>query len=151
MGVVGKKATEVLYTEEAEAFAKDLLRLSKDSAARAEPSVGDQVETGLVNRDYIARRRAATRAFQDKVRALPEYDVAQSEVERENALANLMIEARERAGFTQAQVAEKMGIGQSAFSRMERGNTTLKNFLKCLNICGYALKLVPYERAAACL
>ena len=104
-----------------------------------------------MNKDYIARRRAATRAFQDKVRALPEYAAAQAEVEQENALANLMVEARERAGFTQAQVAEKMGIGQSAFSRMERGNTTLKNFLKCLNICGYALKLVPDQRAAACL
>lgn len=104
-----------------------------------------------MNEDYIAKRRAATKSFQDKVRALPEYAVAQAEVEQENALANLMVEARERAGFTQAQVAAKMGIGQSAFSRMERGNTTIKNFLRCLKICGYALKLVPDQRAAACL
>ena len=54
------------------------------------------------NEDYIAKRRAATKSFQDKVRALPEYAVAQAEVEQENALANLMVEARERAGFTQA-------------------------------------------------
>jgi len=104
-----------------------------------------------MNKDYIVKRRAATRTFQAKVRAMPEFAAVKAEVEQENALANLMIEARERAGFTQAQVAAKMGIGQSAFSRMERGNTTIKNFMKCLQICGYALKLVPDSRVAACL
>lgn len=105
----------------------------------------------MTKKEYIANRRAATKRLNAEIRAMPEFAAAVAEVEQENQIANLMAEARERAGFTQAQVAAKMGIGQSAFSRMERGNTTIKNFMRCLNICGYALKLVPNPRVAACL
>ena len=104
-----------------------------------------------MTKDYIAKRRAATKRLKTEIRSMPEFVEAVAEVEQENQIANLMAEARERAGFTQAQVAAKMGIGQSALSRMERGNVTIKNFMRCLNVCGYALKLIPNPRVAACL
>jgi len=36
-----------------------------------------------------------------------------------------------------------MGISQSSFSRMERGNVTIKNFMRRLDICGFNLVLTP--------
>jgi len=106
-----------------------------------------------MNKSYIEARRRASAKFTAEVKTMPEYGKIAAEAEEENIVANLMAMAREKAGLTQAQVAKEMGIGQSAFSRMERGNATIKNFLRCLKICGYALKLVPDNdrRVAACL
>jgi len=106
-----------------------------------------------MNKSYFEERRKASAKFQAEVKSMPEYGKIAAETEEENIVANLMVTAREKAGLTQAQVAREMGIGQSAFSRMERGNATTKNFLRCLKICGYALKLVPDKggRVAACL
>lgn len=58
-----------------------------------------------------------------------EYDA----LEDEFTLASAMIEARQRAGLTQDQLAEKMETSQSAIARMESGRvipsgTTLKRF-----------------------
>ena len=105
-----------------------------------------------MNKSYIEARRRATRKFNDEVRSMDEYDKIASETEEENLVANLMVAAREKARLTQAQVAKEMGIGQSACSRMERGNATIKNFIRCLRICGYTLKIVPDKRGrvAAC-
>lgn len=99
-------------------------------------------------KNYLEARRRATSRFTSDVRKLPEFSRAAEEMDEANMVANLMFEARQKAGLTQAEVAREMGIGQSAFSRMERGNATMKNFLKCLRICGYTLKLVP-DRSVA--
>jgi transcriptional regulator with XRE-family HTH domain len=42
----------------------------------------------------------------------------------EFALASQLIEARARAGLTQAEVAEKMGTSQSTIARLESGTAT---------------------------
>lgn len=56
-------------------------------------------------------------------------------LEDEFALASQLIEARSRAGLTQAEVAEKMGTSQSTVARLESGGakpslSTLKRFAK---------------------
>ena len=55
----------------------------------------------------------------------------------------MLYEARRLANKTQEDVAREMGISQSSFSRMERGNVTIKNFMRCLDICGFNLVLTP--------
>lgn len=68
---------------------------------------------------------------------------AAEEVDCENSIANMLYEARRLANKTQEDVAREMGISQSSFSRMERGNVTIKNFMRCLDICGFNLVLTP--------
>jgi transcriptional regulator with XRE-family HTH domain len=56
-------------------------------------------------------------------------------LEDEFALASQLIEARSRAGLTQAEVAERMGTSQSAVACLESGGpkpslSTLKRFAK---------------------
>jgi transcriptional regulator with XRE-family HTH domain len=60
-----------------------------------------------------------------------EYDA----LEEEFALADAMLKARERAGLTQEQLAERMQTSQSAVARMESGRvlpsgSTLKRFAR---------------------
>jgi transcriptional regulator with XRE-family HTH domain len=60
-----------------------------------------------------------------------EYDA----LEEEFTLANAMLKARERAGLTQEQLAERMQTSQSAVARMESGRvlpsgSTLKRFAR---------------------
>jgi len=45
-------------------------------------------------------------------------------LEDEFALASQLIEARSRAGLTQAEVAERMGTSQSTVARLESGTAT---------------------------
>ena len=54
-------------------------------------------------------------------------------LEEEFSLASQLIEARARAGLTQAEVAERMGTSQSTVARLESGGakpslSTLKRF-----------------------
>jgi Predicted transcription factor, homolog of eukaryotic MBF1 len=57
----------------------------------------------------------------DEWRKDPEYVAAYDALEDEFALAAQVIEARARAGLTQAELAERMGTSQSAVARLESG------------------------------
>lgn len=64
-----------------------------------------------------------------------EYRGAYESLEEEFALASAMIEARKRAGLTQAELAKEMDTSQTAIARMESGRTlpsgtTLKRFAR---------------------
>jgi ribosome-binding protein aMBF1 (putative translation factor) len=52
----------------------------------------------------------------------PEFRREYEALEPAYQLARALIEARSRAGLTQAQVAERMGTTQSVVSRMESGH-----------------------------
>ena len=58
-----------------------------------------------------------------KKKMLADYEVsrAYAELEEEFELAHELIAARVRAGFTQAQLARRMGTTQSAIARLESG------------------------------
>jgi transcriptional regulator with XRE-family HTH domain len=71
----------------------------------------------------VARRWMKEPGFKESYDALDE----------EFSLASQFIEARTRAGLTQAQVADRMGTSQSAIARLESGTakpslSTLKRF-----------------------
>lgn len=51
------------------------------------------------------------------------FQVAYAALDEEFALASQVIEARARAGLTQAQLAERMGTSQSAVARLESGKS----------------------------
>ena len=51
----------------------------------------------------------------------PEYQAAYQELEREFALARLLIETRAKAGLTQTQLAMRMKTTQSVVARLESG------------------------------
>lgn len=54
----------------------------------------------------------------------PSYREAYDALEEEFALAAAIVEARGRAGLTQAEVAQRMHTTQSNIARMEAGRTT---------------------------
>jgi ribosome-binding protein aMBF1 (putative translation factor) len=60
------------------------------------------------------RKRAQRAAFEKALEALKPEQVLRAE----------MVEARVRAGFTQAQLAQHMGTTQSAIARLEAGRSS---------------------------
>jgi transcriptional regulator with XRE-family HTH domain len=63
----------------------------------------------------------------------PDFKAGYDALEDEFSLASQLIEARTRAGLTQAEVAERMGTSQSTIARLESGGakpslSTLRRF-----------------------
>jgi len=63
----------------------------------------------------------------------PGFKAGYDALDEEFALASQLIDARSRAGLTQAEVAEKMGTSQSTVARLESGTampslSTLRRF-----------------------
>ena len=69
-----------------------------------------------------------------------EYDALEDEFKAIEAL----IDARAAAGLTQAQLAQKMGVKQSAVARIESGvlNVRYKTLLSYLKACGKSIAIV---------
>lgn len=60
----------------------------------------------------------------------------------EFSLASALVEARIRAGMTQAQVAEKMGVSQPIIARMESGrNLSIKSIQRYATATGQAITI----------
>lgn len=63
--------------------------------------------------------------------------------------ADLVREARRRAGLTQRELAERAGTTQSAVARLESGRTdpSFETVLRMIRLCGYRLDVAldPYD------
>lgn len=63
--------------------------------------------------------------------------------------ADLLVEARKRAGLTQRELAERAGTTQSAVARWESGRSepSFANVVRLLRLCGFVLDvhLEPYD------
>lgn len=70
---------------------------------------------------------------------------AMEESRVENELADTIIEARLTAGFTQAQLAKKIGTNQASISRLENGeaNPRLSTLKKLADVLNVELKVTP--------
>jgi ribosome-binding protein aMBF1 (putative translation factor) len=80
-------------------------------------------------------RRIATREIAREWLKDPKFRAEYEALEGEFALASALIEARGRAGMTQAQVAKAMGTTQAVIARLEGGRVrpstrTLERFAK---------------------
>lgn len=60
----------------------------------------------------------------------PEYAREYDAMEEEFSIAQAMIRARSRAGLTQADVAQRMGISQPRVARIESGSNVSLDILK---------------------
>ena len=63
--------------------------------------------------------------------------------------ADLVREARKRAGLTQRELAERAGTTQSAVARLESGRTSpsFDSVLRLIRLCGFRLDVAldPYD------
>ena len=77
----------------------------------------------------------------------PEFRTAYDALRDEFATLDALLQARKEAGLTQAQVAERMGIKQSALARIESNLTgkkhspTLATLRKYAEACGKRLEI----------
>lgn len=77
----------------------------------------------------------------------PSYRKAYDALEEEFALAAAVIEARNRAGLTQQQLARKMGTTQPVVARLEggRGRPSMRTLKRLADATGSRL-LIVFER-----
>lgn len=93
----------------------------------------------------VNRNRGAERARLDQV---PGYSEARQEAAVEFRLLRQLLEARQRAGLTQEDVAVRMGTTRSAISRLEGSRkhlpalSTLRRYADVLG-CDVEVSLVP--------
>jgi predicted XRE-type DNA-binding protein len=71
-------------------------------------------------RDYSAEGEASYREWRDALRADPEYQKIYEEEAAKSDLWLQLVEARQAAGLTQKQVAERMGVSQAQVARIEK-------------------------------
>ncbi|WP_417666404.1 helix-turn-helix domain-containing protein [Pseudidiomarina sp.] len=80
-----------------------------------------------------------------KKRALsnPKVKAEYEKLECEFNLIDQLLTMRSKSGFTQAQVAERMGTKKSNISRLEHGNSnpSWSTLLKYAHACGFELSL----------
>lgn len=69
------------------------------------------------------------------------------QIEFETTLIGKMIEAREKKGLSQRDLAKLCGIKQPAIARLESMKTTpqIDTLFKVLNPLGYTISIVPLE------
>lgn len=75
----------------------------------------------------------------------PSFKEAYDALELEFAIINTMLDAREKKGLTQAKLAKKIGLQQSAIARFESGrsNPTLAFVQKLTDALDLRLTVVP--------
>lgn len=87
-----------------------------------------------------------------RMMADPEFKKEYDALEDEFALIAAMIDARSRAGLTQAQVAERMGVKQPVVAKLEGGKSnvsigTLRRYAKATG-CTVKVEFVSTEGEA---
>ena len=70
----------------------------------------------------MAKRKTLLDELQDEIAGNPVMNEAYQKELARLELANQILEARQRAGLSQAQLAERIGTKQPAVARMERGD-----------------------------
>ncbi|CAN5826048.1 hypothetical protein BH10CHL1_BH10CHL1_46510 [soil metagenome] len=90
------------------------------------------------NRDYSAEGEASYQAWRDAFLAAPEHQRVYAAEAAKKELWLQLVEARQMAGLTQRQVAERMGVSQAQVARIEKRGyesytlRTLRRYLDAL-------------------
>jgi DNA-binding XRE family transcriptional regulator len=83
----------------------------------------------------------------------PNFEKVYNELEQDFIIFDELMQARQKAGLTQAEVAKKMGTKTPAIARLEAGGgnkkhspsiTTLRKYAKAVG-CHLEIKLVPNQ------
>ena len=110
--------------------------------------------------DVVAQGEASYRRWREEQRADPEYQAIYEEEAAKGELWLQLDEARQAAGLTQAEVAERLGVSPTQVARIEKRGydaytlTTLRRYLQALG-GGFALEVAvrrtdgPRHAAAA--
>ncbi|NDY55858.1 helix-turn-helix domain-containing protein [Desulfovibrio sulfodismutans] len=88
--------------------------------------------------------RVNARAVHERMmREDPEYAREYDALEEEFALIGAMLDARQKAGLTQAQVAERMGVKQPVVAKIEGGksNVSFDTLNRYAHANGYKVKV----------
>jgi DNA-binding XRE family transcriptional regulator len=89
-------------------------------------------------RDYIAEGEASYRAWRNDLMADPEFRAMYEEEAAKKELWLQLVEARQAAGLTQAELAERLGVSQAQVARIEKRGydaytlTTLRRYVQAL-------------------
>jgi DNA-binding XRE family transcriptional regulator len=101
----------------------------------------------LSARDPIDAGQASYQEWRDSLRANPEYQAIYDEEAARSALWLQLVEARQAAGLTQADVAKRLGVSLAQVARIERRGydvcslNTLRRYLAALE-ADYTLEVV---------
>lgn len=101
--------------------------------------------------DYIQEGKASYQRWRDKLLADPKSQALYQEEKAKKKLWLQLVEARQAAGLTQEELAERIGVTQAQVARIEKADydsytlTTLRKYVKALGQ-GYSLEVaVRYE------
>src|SRR5579885_26805 len=103
----------------------------------------------MSKRKQLKPSEEGARAYEEwraELHATPGYDEIYEEEAAKSELWLQLVEARQAAGLTQAQMAERLGITQSQVSRIEKRGydaytlNTLRRYIKALGE-GYSLEV----------
>src|SRR5919202_793240 len=103
-------------------------------------------------RDYIREGEESYRQWREELRANPEYQAIYEEEAAKSELWLQLVEARQAAGLTQAELAKRLGVSQSQVARMEKRGydayslTTLRRYVQALGE-GFTLEVRVRQRA----
>ncbi len=106
-------------------------------------------------RDYIAEGEADYERWRASIVDTPEKQAAYDEIAAKSDLWLQLVEARQAAGLTQAEVAKRLGISQSQVSRIEKRGydaytlNTLRKYVKALGDSFRLEVKVVYPHSAA--
>jgi predicted XRE-type DNA-binding protein len=96
--------------------------------------------------DVIEVGRKSYERWRDELLADPEYRAIYEEEAAKSELWLQLVEARQRAGLTQKQIAQRMGVSQAQVSRIEKQGydaytlNTLRRYVRALGE-GFALEV----------
>ena len=71
-------------------------------------------------RDYIEEGKQAYQEWRDSLLAHPEYRATYEEEAAKKELWLQLVEARQKAGLTQVELAERLGVSQAQVARLEK-------------------------------
>ena len=72
----------------------------------------------------------------------PPFKAAYDALEQEFSIAQALVDARSKAGMTQADVAKKLGVSQPVIARMESGrNISIKSITRYATAVGRPIRL----------
>lgn len=89
-------------------------------------------------RDYIAEGEASYRRWRDDLMANPEFRAIYEEEVAKKELWLQLVEARQAARLTQAELAERLGVSQAQVARIEKRGydaytlNTLRRYVQAL-------------------